>query len=267
MKRTCLVLLSFALIFFTLIGCENNEADISHGSDMLLDNRSTAVTEDNVVTTSSEPPADAEPPSGIPSSPETVKPEDISPQNLSSPSETSVPDDELPFNHENTEISIENMFDANPIDSFFNDIAQIIQFSTTVDMFEFGYIACAAWEAEMLNCYEVLKSLVSDSRVLEFIENDKNTYIEYVEANVELTIVTLVSDAFSGVETMSVGSLSLVLRPSLLSEGYKAKTVDLFKILYDIGETPQFIFSEDVYGKQLREVFPECNLLAYRFPS
>lgn len=152
---------------------------------------------------------------------------------------------------------INSIFEENSIDKYFLDMAQKIIPSSTVEMSEYAYIECAAWEAEMINCYEILKNIAKDPLVRDCLDNERKTYIEYIKANTELDLYFTVSGAFYGEENVWLGTLSHVLYPSGLSGGYKKKTMELFERLYEIGETPQFVFSKEEYDKQIQQTYPE----------
>lgn len=151
---------------------------------------------------------------------------------------------------------LDAMFDANPIDSYFSEMSKLMSYDyTTVAMMTFANISCSAWQAEMDNCYETLKSKIKDENYLIAVDNDRDSYVEYLKNNAEIDVLLNASGAFYGEEDVWVGTLGHILRPSSIERGYREKTKELFNILIEIGETPEFVFSPEKYEELLRQEF------------
>ena len=160
---------------------------------------------------------------------------------------------------EQESINIEALFEANPIDSYFNKLAEIFVPTSTMDMVQFEAINSSAWEAEMENCYKLLINRTNNEETLELLSNDKLFYVDYIKNHAELDVLFEESNAFSDDGYLIVGSLGRVIRVSSWLEGYRKKTLELFYHLYDIGVTPYFVFSEEKYKEIMRQTFLDSN--------
>lgn len=151
---------------------------------------------------------------------------------------------------------IDAEFKTNPIDSYFLEMSKLMSYDyTTVAMMTFANISCSAWQAEMDNCYETLKSKIKDENYLVYVDNERDSYTEYLKSSFEIEVLLDVSGAFYGEEDVWVGTLGHILRPSSIERGYKEKTKELFNILAEIGETPEFIFKSEKYEELLHQEF------------
>jgi hypothetical protein len=151
---------------------------------------------------------------------------------------------------------IDVMFENNPIDAYFIEMS-IVYDSSTAGMARYGYIGCSAWEAEMLNCYEILADIAVNEQVIECIRNEMNSYIEYVRNHVELNLYYDYTDAFFGSEMPWGGTIIRMIRPVETEGMYRQKTLELFYRLNGIGIIPEFIFSREVYDEQLQQAYPD----------
>jgi len=149
------------------------------------------------------------------------------------------------------------VFESNPIDSYFSEMASKIVPTTTVEMVEFELIITSAWEAEMENCYDILKGKTKSEYVRGLLDDDKNSYVAYIMNNGKLSPYFSASDAFSGNENVSLGRIASVLSVSARTDGYRQKTVELIKHIQELDETHQFAFSESMYADLIKQTFPE----------
>lgn len=149
----------------------------------------------------------------------------------------------------------------NAIDDFFSRMAIKIVPTTTYEMLMFETLISEAWKAEMLNCYEVIKSKASEKKIHELLDSERDSYIEYIENKAEIDIYYS-SGVFDG-QSVMLGTLSNVDRVCILSDGYKLKTIELMGRLKDIGDEPTFIFDRDKFYAKLKEEFFEAHPNAF----
>ena len=149
----------------------------------------------------------------------------------------------------------------NPIDDYFVIMAEKIVPTTTYEMIMFETLYSEAWKAEMLNCYEVIKSKTSEEMIHELLNSERDSYIEYIENKAEIDIYYS-SGVFEGWGIL-LGDLSSVDRVCILSDGYQLKTIELMERIEDIGDKPTFIFDKDKYNMKLKEEFFEGHPNAF----
>ena len=157
--------------------------------------------------------------------------------------------------------STDDIFESNPIDNYFTEIANIIEPTTTLEMVNFELICNDAWEAEMINCYEILKNATNYEDVKNLIDNEKEFYDEYIKKNADLRMLLGASDAFDNMYNDGsgyyIGSIGSIDRLTIITSAYEEKTAELFGYLKQIGITPEFIFSKEKYDEQMKQTFTD----------
>lgn len=159
---------------------------------------------------------------------------------------------------------ISQLMDNNPIDKYFLMMAEKIVPTSTMDMVKFEVLVSEAWKAEMMNCYEIIKNRTSDENIKLLLDNERDSYVEYIKNKAEIDIYYDASDAFyEGDGSTTLGTISRVIRVGIWSESYKQKTLELFGRMKDMDIFPAFIFGESEYHEKLKEAFFESHQKAF----
>ena len=146
---------------------------------------------------------------------------------------------------------VTSLFDTNPIDPFFLEMAHILVPTSTGEMNIFAQIAASAWFAEMNNAFDIMRNATHFEIAQQIIDEEREAFIEYVRRSAEVEVLLWASNAFSepieGEELFS-GTIRGVIYLGYLREKWREKTEALFH-RFDISE---FVFCEEQYYEELR---------------
>ena len=163
----------------------------------------------------------------------------------------------------------DNHMPLNPIDSFFAEIEQEVDFhNTTWSMVTNGVVVAAAWKTEMEHFYELLISRTQNNFVRETLHNEIHHYMEYIQNFAEMHAMLYASNAFLDDEDgLFWGSFSAVSHSWTIAQGYRSKALDLLDRLQRLDSSHQinsnstdfsyFIFNTEDFLEWMKENYPE----------